>query len=105
MLMIIATICCVYVAGATLLRVPGLIYDALAWIIAGAMHRADQRRASALWTFADAPQGWARDRRAQRALDRATRSALSLTEFVTNTPRQADRAIAFLRRFDRAIHG
>lgn len=105
MLMMIGTICCAYVAGAALLRVPGLIYDALAWFIAACLYRADQRRASALWTFAEAPQGWARDRRAQLALDRATRSALSLTEFVTNTPRQADRAIAFLRRFDRAIHG
>ena len=96
MLMIIATICCAYVAGAALLRVPGLIYEALAWLIAVALYRADQHRAAALWTFAEAPQGWGRERRAQRALDRATRSAVTLTEFVTCTPRQAGRAIEFV---------
>lgn len=97
MLMIIATICCAYVTGAALLRLPGFIYDALASFIAAGMYRADQRRASALWTFAEEPQGWARDRRAQRALDRATRSAVTLTEFMTNAPRQGDRAIEFVR--------
>ncbi len=97
MLTIIMAMCGIYLMSAALLRLPALMYIALARGIAEALYWQDKERAAALSTVADGRGCWTYDRLAQRALDRATRSALRLTDFLTLHPTQSSRAIAFIR--------
>lgn len=93
---VIAVLAGIYLAGALLIRLPGLFADALAIAIAAFLYLRD-RRSAQLLCRPSGSTGWDRDWRSQRALERALRSALALTEFVTRYPRQSDRAMRLVR--------
>lgn len=87
-----------YVATALLVRLPRLSCVTLEVAIAAALLYRDERCAERLCAAAATGHNWVRDARAQRALNRATRSALSLTAHVTSAPLATHHAVAFMRK-------
>lgn len=91
-------------------RIVALVTDTLATSIAFVLCLRDARDGRDLSGCAMAPhrlagKHWHKDRREQRLLERATRNAVSITEFITQHPQGSARGKSLADRLRKRGHG